>query len=42
MTNGATGTEIDQITEIVATLKPIRTAAMLISAWNPLVLPDTT
>jgi thymidylate synthase len=27
--------KIDQITEIIATLKPIRTAAMLVSAWNP-------
>jgi thymidylate synthase len=33
--------EIDQISELIKELKPILTV-VLVSAWNPSVLPDTS
>ncbi len=37
------GEEIDQITELIATLKTTpNSRRLLVSAWNPSVLPDTT
>jgi thymidylate synthase len=41
--NGATGMEeIDQISELIKELPIPNSRRMLVSAWNPSVLPDTT
>jgi thymidylate synthase len=34
--------EIDQITDLITELKRTQTVRMIVSAWNPSVLPDNT